>query len=311
MRLIFSWIYWTCRSFIKVILRRITKLCELQRICYSTLSGADRSLQVEYSLQHSKRTAVRDMIRYMDELSRERRIRERITEALNYSVILVITCKKINPRIHVQFVKSFSRCLEHIWGYKQLMQEVCVLSRTPYDSENEEHEMKLLKLWNALMPDTPLQSRVSKQWQDIGFQGNDPKTDFRGMGMLGLENLLFFAQEYSTYANIVLTHSLHPTRGYTFAVLGINITNMAYHLLLDGTAKTHFFNISHRMPNIEAFHRFYCYLFFEFDKFWMKSKPQDMMDFNHIKQSFESEIRESLGHRDCILNIKNCVVETI
>ncbi len=36
----------------------------------------------------------------------------------------------------------------------------------------------------------PLLSRITKQWQNIGFQGDDPKTDFRGMGILGLENLL-------------------------------------------------------------------------------------------------------------------------
>ena len=36
----------------------------------------------------------------------------------------------------------------------------------------------------------PLLSRVTKQWQNIGFQGEDPKTDFRGMGILGLDNLL-------------------------------------------------------------------------------------------------------------------------
>lgn len=311
MRLIFSWIYWTFRSVVKVILRRITSLCELQRICYNTLSGAHRSLQIERSLQHSKQQTIKNMVKFLDELSKERKVRERITEALNYSVLLVITCKKINPRIHVQFVKSFSRCVEHIWGYKQLMQEVMILSRIPYDSNNEEHEMKLLKLWNLLMPSTPLSSRISKQWQDIGFQGNDPKTDFRGMGLLGLENLLFFAQEYNNHANIVLTHSFHPTRGYAFAILGINITNMAYHLLLDGSAKTHFFNTSHRMPNIEAFHRFYCYLFFEFDKFWIKSKAVDIMDFGNIKQNFESEIRKSLSDHSCTLNIKNCVVETI
>lgn len=35
-----------------------------------------------------------------------------------------------------------------------------------------------------------LVNRVTKQWQSIGFQGQDPKTDFRGMGILGLENLL-------------------------------------------------------------------------------------------------------------------------
>ena len=37
-----------------------------------------------------------------------------------------------------------------------------------------------------MMPDTPLKERISKQWGDIGFQGKDPKTDFRGMGMLFL-----------------------------------------------------------------------------------------------------------------------------
>lgn len=32
------------------------------------------------------------------------------------------------------------------------------------------------------MPDTELNGRITKQWGDIGFQGNDPQTDFRGMG---------------------------------------------------------------------------------------------------------------------------------
>ena len=36
------------------------------------------------------------------------------------------------------------------------------------------------------MPGTELEARRTKQWQDIGFQGKDPATDFRGMGVLGL-----------------------------------------------------------------------------------------------------------------------------
>ena len=36
-----------------------------------------------------------------------------------------------------------------------------------------------------------LTERISKQWQDIGFQGNNPATDFRGMGLLGLKSLLY------------------------------------------------------------------------------------------------------------------------
>lgn len=46
-----------------------------------------------------------------------------------------------------------------------------------------------LQLWKFLKPNTPLESRISKQWCEIGFQGDDPKTDFRGMGLLGLYNL--------------------------------------------------------------------------------------------------------------------------
>ena len=42
-----------------------------------------------------------------------------------------------------------------------------------------------------MMPDTKLQQRIWKQWTEIGFQGNDPRTDFRGMGVLGLDQLLY------------------------------------------------------------------------------------------------------------------------
>lgn len=49
--------------------------------------------------------------------------------------------------------------------------------------------LSCLQLWKFLKPNTPLESRISKQWCEIGFQGDDPKTDFRGMGLLGLYNL--------------------------------------------------------------------------------------------------------------------------
>jgi hypothetical protein len=70
------------------------------------------------------------------------------------------------------------------------LDDVETLRSTPYDSENPEHEKKLLELWDLLMPGRPLDARVSDSWKEIGFQGEDPKTDFRGMGLLGLENLM-------------------------------------------------------------------------------------------------------------------------
>lgn len=48
----------------------------------------------------------------------------------------------------------------------------------------------MVQLWNGLQPGVALTERISPQWTIIGFQGNDPATDFRGMGLLGLLNLV-------------------------------------------------------------------------------------------------------------------------
>ena len=37
---------------------------------------------------------------------------------------------------------------------------------------------------------------VDEIWKDIGFQGKDPRTDFRGGGHLSLVCLMFFAENY-------------------------------------------------------------------------------------------------------------------
>jgi len=70
----------------------------------------------------------------------------------------------------------------------------------------------LRNLWQQLM-DEPLNGMISKQWSDIGFQGDDPSTDFRGMGLLSLKNLLFFTTFYREPARHILQHSLHPIHG--------------------------------------------------------------------------------------------------
>lgn len=221
----------------------------------------------------------------------------------------VLRVKKINPKVHVDFPRSFGLCAEKIWGFKRLFCLVEELRSTQYDCENAEHERKLLGLWKLLMgSEETLEGRVSNQWQTIGFQGDDPKTDFRGMGMLGLENLLFFAEEYNGTAKHVLSHSHHPKHGYFFAIVGINLTSMAYHLLKSGVARTHFYNQS--QMSVDVFHHFYCYLFFEFDRYWIECKPKNIMDFSWIQKRFEENIRHMLTSDSCCFKI-NLSVENI
>ncbi|XP_065354211.1 ELMO domain-containing protein 2 [Calliphora vicina] len=300
------------RPFIKWFLHTFTRLCELQRICYGAQAGASRTKQVERSLLLSKKLEIKQMLRELDEAA-EHCIEEELRRFPSQAIAVVQRVKHIKSRIHPDFSALFGACVLQIWSYKHLMHEVERLRSEPYDSDNLDHEQKLLELWKNLMPEQPLDGRISKQWQEIGFQGDDPKTDFRGMGMLGLENLLYFAREYKEAAQHVLLHSMHPTLGYTFAIVGINLTAMAYRLLKNGDAKTHFYNVaqSTKKPcSLVHFHKFYCYLLFEFDRFWLESEPADIMDFREIYQSFEITIMEAL-QRDNTLFKTNLVVEEV
>lgn len=301
---IWSVLQWYLRPIIKWLLRKTTKLCELQRICYGYKTGASRTSNVEKSLMLTRTSDVKEVICYLDNIVQERRFdTQNLRDIIDPSINIIMRAKKINPKLHLSFVVSFRRCLEQIWSYRNLMYTIEELRRTQFDSNNPEHENKLLKLWSLLVPNEALESRVTKQWQHIGFQGDDPKTDFRGMGILGLENLLFFATEYSQVSSHVFSHSQHPKYGYVFAIVGINLTSMAYCLLKDGSAKTYMFNVKQYLPSIHLFHKFYCYLFYEFDKMWIESKPQDIMEFSIIFKKFENAIRMDLADPSTVFRI--------
>ena len=294
------------RSLLKWFFRKTTKLCELQRICYGEPAGGPRSLALEVSLRKSNCLDIKELVIYLDKKSDEIKFNT-LTERhiVEYAIHCVVRVKNINVNIHQQFVRSFGVCVAQIWGFRQLINELDVLRATGYNSSNPEHESKLTKLWDLLMPGTPLKSRISKQWSEIGFQGEDPATDFRGMGMLGLENLLYFAEQYPAVAQHVLGHSHHPIWGYSFAVVGINITHTAFCLMTDLTAKAHIYNSVTTRPTMSKFHHLYSYLFFEFDRFWLSEKPRDLMEFGRVHKKFETNIREILSDplHKLILNV--------
>jgi ELMO domain-containing protein len=233
-------------------------------------------------------------------------------EIVDRAVKTIVLAKKINTKHHPGFSKGIGRCVEAIYGFKRLQTIVDDLRLQSYDPNNNSHETKLLAIWKNLMPDVELENRISKQWQDIGFQGDDPSTDFRGMGMLGLENLLYFTHEYVGTARHLLSHSQHPRYGYTLAVVSINITHLAWKFLMNGQAKSHFYNISRIFgyASMEHFHQFYCYLLFEFDLFWMNSKPDNLMQFNIVQEKFEKAILRKTKSEKCLFKM-NLSVENV
>uniref|UniRef100_A0A669F8K1 ELMO/CED-12 domain containing 1 n=2 Tax=Oreochromis TaxID=8139 RepID=A0A669F8K1_ORENI len=186
---------------LKFVVRKFTGRCELQRICYNNKHGARRTLKIESSLRYSKNELLQSALSVHPD-----KVEKTIDD--------IMALKKINPDTNPQLGISLQASLLQIVGYRSLVAEVEKLRREPYDCENPEHEEMLMKLWKELRPDTPLTGRISKQWCEIGFQGSDPKTDFRGMGLLGLHNLLYFAEHDKATALQMLHDSLQPKHKY-------------------------------------------------------------------------------------------------
>lgn len=161
------------------------------------------------------------------------------------------------------------------------------------------------------MPTKKLKARISKQWADIGFQGDDPKTDFRGMGILGLINLVYFSENYTNEAHQILSRSNHPKLGYSYAIVGINLTEMAYSLLKSEALKLHLYNFVPGIPTMEHFHQFYCYLVYEFDKFWLEEEPESIMYFNLYREKFHERIKGLLMDYNAVLTLKTWTIPSI
>ena len=64
----------------------------------------------------------------------------------------------------------------------------------PYDSENSSHQDMLRLLWSHAFPGEACTSLVDPRWTEMGWQQRDPSTDFRGAGLIALENLIHLAQ---------------------------------------------------------------------------------------------------------------------
>lgn len=163
--------YVYARPLIKWFLRRFTRLCELQRICYGTAVGAVRHKGIEESLMLSRQKPIKLVLQSLDDHVKQRSsVHVFRTEYVPDAVITVAHCKQIKAKIHPDFAKMLSVSIETIWSYRRLFETIEAARTTPYDSTRLEHETKLLKLWRLLMPEQELETRITKQWQDIGFQ---------------------------------------------------------------------------------------------------------------------------------------------
>jgi hypothetical protein len=237
------------------------------------------------------------------------------------------TPKAITPHL----LQSYERCLlascSRIVALSKLKHQVCQLRNEAYSVENARHEQHLQELWQGMMPGTQLKERISKQWQDLGFQGNNPATDFRGMGILGLKCMLYFCKLKLDASRRQLGHSNHPTLGYPYAITSINMTSTVFQLTESNLLDQQYLSMGNDDDDVKTdtsdatqeqycampeyhFYEVFMSVFIEFDQFWRDSKPENIMEFSKVKEKFVNKIHEDI-RRNGTLSFVNEVPNTL
>lgn len=173
----------------------------------------------------------------------------------------------------------------------------------PFDGSRVEHQDALKRLWRLAYPDRELPPLKSELWKDMGWQGTDPSTDFRGGGFVSLENLIFFAQKYpeSFHRLLYKKDGQRAEWEYPFAVAGINISFMLVQMLdlqsgkPSSSAGIRFLELLEK--DEMAFDNLFCIAFQLMDAQWL-AKRASYMDFNDVLKSTRSQLERELELED-------------
>jgi len=182
-----------------------------------------------------------------------------------------------------------------------------------FDHKNMQHEGLLESLWSASFPGERYPGGTGPDWGNLGFQGQDPASDFRGMGMLGLLQLVFFATHPINGQSFkhLLRLSVAEPAYFPFAATSINMTAFALELLRENRLHgvmlaTLAGNVLLQTQNDESnggeaessallerrFNEVFCELWTEFGELWVARRPKSVMDFPAIFCEFKKAVKQ-------------------
>ena len=120
---------------------------------------------------------------------------------------------------------------------------------------------------------------------DIGFQGKDPLTDFRGSGLLGLKHLWQFSL-YDLRAEEVYKVGTGEKTWFFYAATGINITGKVIQFIEESNCDEYFYDKNDEI-NLYNFTQFlYNEFFVGFNNMWVENGYTDFMKVNTTLEEF-------------------------
>ncbi|CAI9089462.1 OLC1v1024044C3 [Oldenlandia corymbosa var. corymbosa] len=173
----------------------------------------------------------------------------------------------------------------------------------PFEETCFGHQLALHTLWDLSFPNVKLKGLISDQWKDMGWQGSNPATDFRGCGFISLENLIFFGRNYpASFHRLLFKQTGERAEWeYPFAVAGVNVSFMLIQMLDLQSAKPKSLPginfVKLLGENEDAFDLLYCIAFAMMDAQWL-AMHASYMDFNEVLRVTRVQLERELSLED-------------
>ena len=169
---------------------------------------------------------------------------------------------------------------------------VLAMALHAFDNTDNFHTTVLDTIYRLLMKSQVSCPRYGSHWEDIGFQGNDPATDLRGAGMLGLVNLFDFVTSPIAYqiALDILKLSRDVTQRFPMCALSMSLTVIVITLLRDGKLSK---VCNSRGMVFSVVNDAYKALFYRLFCVW-KYQHKTIWDSGHVLQELEVSAKSNI-----------------
>eukprot|EP00192_Tetraselmis_astigmatica_P003290 CAMPEP_0117651604 /NCGR_PEP_ID=MMETSP0804-20121206/2182_1 /TAXON_ID=1074897 /ORGANISM="Tetraselmis astigmatica, Strain CCMP880" /LENGTH=597 /DNA_ID=CAMNT_0005457595 /DNA_START=246 /DNA_END=2036 /DNA_ORIENTATION=- len=174
-------------------------------------------------------------------------------------------------------------------GLLEERRRIFCYAKIAFRNADDVHYRILASVYQNFTSAAPV-SRYGSHWADVGFQGDDPATDLRGCGMLGLLQLLYLWDHNPSNAATVYRLSRHPEQEFPLAVVAMNVTKWCLQVLRSGQLAA----AANSLQSVtEAANAFYVGVFYFFYDTWLTRKAT-MRESGHVLKDIELQCKKSV-----------------
>eukprot|EP00761_Pharyngomonas_kirbyi_P003994 gb/GECH01003998.1/.p1 GENE.gb/GECH01003998.1/~~gb/GECH01003998.1/.p1 ORF type:complete len:182 (+),score=23.91 gb/GECH01003998.1/:1-546(+) len=125
--------------------------------------------------------------------------------------------------------------------------------------------------------------KIGRHWETIGFQGSDPRTDLRGVGMFGILQMLAFLDASEKLFIKIYQLSQDSVQEFPFCIVSLQMTSITLKMIKQGSVTR---SINKERNVLQVANKIYFALLYHFHLIW-KNGSKSIQDFDNVKNNLQ------------------------